>query len=146
MNLFGVMEVSGSALAAQRARAEIATSNLANAESTRTESGGPYKRKLLVFAARPSRFQLALGRQTPFGSGAARGVQVEQVVDDSAPPVMRFDPGHPDADAQGYVAFPNLNPVTEMVDLMGAVRSYQANAAAVSASKQMIQSSIDLVR
>lgn len=145
MNLFGVMEISASALAAQRARAEVATANLANAETTRTEEGGPYRRKLVVFGSRLPRFQLAL-QNARTGSSNPRGVEVRQVVEDTAPPIMRYDPGHPDADAEGYVAYPNLNPATEMVDLMGAVRSYEASAAAVNATKQMIQSSMDLVR
>jgi flagellar basal-body rod protein FlgC len=143
MNLFGVMELSATALTAQRQRAEVATANLANAETTRTEDGGPYKRKLVVFAQRRSQFQLALANAA---TRSIRGVEVREVVDDPAPPVMRYEPGHPDADAEGYVAYPNLNPVNEMVDLMSATRSYEANAAAVNASKQMIQSSMDLLR
>jgi flagellar basal-body rod protein FlgC len=143
MNLFGVMELSATALTAQRQRAEVATANLANAETTRTEDGGPYKRKLVVFAQRRAQFQLALANA---GTRSMHGVEVREVVDDPAPPVMRYEPGHPDADAEGYVAYPNLNPVNEMVDLMSATRSYEANAAAVNASKQMIQSSMDLLR
>lgn len=146
MNLFGVMELSASALAAQRVRAEVATANLANAETTRTDEGGPYRRKLVVFGSHTPRFQLAL-RNVGFPELASmRGVEVRQVVEDTMQPVLRYDPGHPDANAEGYVAYPNINPATEMVDLMSAVRSYEASAAAVNASKQMIQSSIDLVR
>lgn len=145
MNLFGVMEISASALAAQRERAEVATANLANAETTRTEDGGPYRRKLVVFGSRSPRFQLAL-HNARAGFSTPRGVEVRQVVADTALPIMRYDRGHPDADAEGYVAYPNLNPATEMVDLMSAVRSYEASAAAVNATKQMIQSSMDLVR
>jgi flagellar basal-body rod protein FlgC len=142
MNLFGVMELSATALTAQRQRAEVATANLANAETTHTEEGGPYRRKLVVFGQRNNPFQLALAD----AGRAIRGIQVREVIEDTAPPVMRYEPGHPDADAQGYVAYPNMNPVTEMADLMSATRSYQANAAAVDASKQMIQSSVDLLR
>jgi flagellar basal-body rod protein FlgC len=143
MNLFGVMELSASALTAQRQRAEVATANLANTETTHTDEGGPYHRKLVVFGQRSSQFQLALANA---GGRSVRGVEVRQVVEDSAPPVMRYEPGHPDANDEGYVAYPNLNPVTEMVDLMSATRSYEANASAVNASKQMIQSSMDLLR
>lgn len=142
MNLFGIMELSASALAAQRQRAEVATANLANADTTRTEEGGPYRRKLVVFGQPSGRFSLALAN----ASSRVRGVQVRQVVEDSTPPILRYEPGNPDADDRGYVAYPNLNPVTEMVDLMSATRSYEANAAAVNASKQMIQSSVDLLR
>lgn len=146
MNLFGVMEISASALAAQRVRAEVATANLANAETTRTDDGGPYRRKLVVFGSRTPRFQLALGNAGFPQVASTKGVEVRQVVEDATPPVLRYDPGHPDANPEGYVAYPNLNPATEMVDLMSAVRSYEASASAVNASKQMIQSSLDLVR
>ncbi len=142
MNLFGVMELSATALTAQRQRAEVATANLANAETTHTEEGGPYRRKLVVFGQRTTPFQLALSDAVR----TVRGVQVREVVEDTAPPVMRYEPGHPDADPNGYVAYPNMNPVTEMADLMSATRSYQANAAAINATKQMIQSSVDLLR
>ena len=142
MNLFGVMELSATALSAQRQRAEVATANLANAETTHTETGGPYRRKLVVFGQRATPFQLALAD----AGRAVRGVQVRGVVEDTAPPVMRYEPGHPDADPNGYVAYPNMNPVMEMADLMSATRSYQANAAAINATKQMIQSSVDLLR
>ena len=142
MNLFGVMELSATALTAQRQRAEVATANLANAETTHTEEGGPYRRKLVVFGQRTTPFQLALAD----AGRTVRGVQVREVVEDTAPPVMRYEPGHPDADPNGYVAYPNMNPVTEMADLMSATRSYQANAAAINATKQMIQSSVDLLR
>ena len=146
MNLFGVMEISASALSAQRVRAEVATANLANAETTRTDEGGPYRRKLVVFGSRTPRFQLALSNVAFPQVAAMKGVEVRQVVEDATPPVLRYDPGHPDANGEGYVAYPNLNPATEMVDLMSAVRSYEASASAVNASKQMIQSSMDLVR
>ena len=148
MNLFGVLGISASALTAQRQRAEVVAANMANAETTRTAAGGPYQRKQVVFAAQShagASFSLALERGGQTG-GSNGGVRVAQVVSDPAPPIERFDPSHPDADERGYVAFPNINPVTEMVDLMGAVRSYELNAAAVNASKQMIQQSIDLLR
>jgi flagellar basal-body rod protein FlgC len=147
MSIFSMLEISGSAMAAQRERAEVVAANMANAETTRTSDGGPYHRKEVVFASSGnSPFQLLLtgfrrltGRSTP-------AVRVARVVDDPAPPVMRYEPGHPDADKNGYVAYPAINPIAEMVDLMGAVRSYQLNAAAVSASKQMIQGSMDILK
>mgnify|MGYP006267926511 CR=1 FL=1 len=146
MNLFAVMEVSGSALIAERQRAEIVASNLANAETTRTPEGGPYRRMQIIFGARRPQFP-AFGMML----AAARdfhvqGVRVEGVVADGSPPVRRYEPGHPDADAQGYVSFPAINPVEEMVDLMGAARAYQLNAAAIQATKAMIQASIEIVR
>ncbi len=144
MNLFGVLGISASALTAQRQRAEVVTANMANAETTQTAEGGPYRRKQVVFAAQST-------QTSPFTlvsahAGGGQGVKIAEVLDDPAPAIERFEPSHPDADERGYVSYPNINPVTEMVDLMGAVRSYQMNAAAVNASKQMIQQSIDLLR
>jgi flagellar basal-body rod protein FlgC len=145
MNLFGMLEVSGSALSAERQRAEIVTSNMANAETTRTPDGGPYRRKLAVFQSQDApRFSrlLTAGLRT----SDSPGVRVAQVVADPSPPEMRYQPGSPDADPQGFVAYPNIDPVNEMVDLMGAVRAYEMNSTAVQATKQMIQQSIDLLR
>src|ERR1017187_10072197 len=125
MNLFGVLDINTSALTAERERAEIVASNMANAETTSTPGGGPYKRQLVVFGtARPGqgKFAETLSR---FGDLHARGVRVEQVVQDTAPPIRRYEPGHPDADGDGYVSFPDINPVEEMVNLMGAAQAYQ---------------------
>ena len=148
MNLFGLFQVSGSALAAERLRAEVVTTNLANADSTRTPEGGPYQRKVAVFESRSaSPFQLLLASsRTPSGDDMVPGVRVTQVTDDGAPAVRRYEPGHPDADAAGYVEYPNINPVQEMVDLMGAQRAYELNASAIQAAKQMIQQSIQILR
>jgi flagellar basal-body rod protein FlgC len=149
MNLFGLLDLSGSAMTAERERAEVVTSNMANAETTRTSEGGPYRRELVVFRSRPApRFPLLLASSGAdmLNSRAARGVQVDQVVADPSPAIKRYQPGHPDADAKGYVSYPNINPVEEMTDLLGAVRSYQLNAAAVQAAKSMITESLDILR
>jgi flagellar basal-body rod protein FlgC len=144
VNLFGMLEISGSALTSERQRAEVVTSNMANAETTRTTRGGPYRRQLVVFhARRMAQFPLMLA-SNPINAG--RGVQVDQVVPDPSPPLQRFQPGHPDANAQGYVAYPAIDPVSEITDLLGAVRAYELNASAVQASKAMIQQSLDLLR
>src|SRR6185437_10856814 len=118
MNLFGVMETSGSAMQAERIRAEIVAANMANAETTRTASGGPYRRQHVVFAAAPmeqSPFSGVLAQQMGEQSGA-EGVAVSAVVADQGAPLRRYDPGHPDADSSGYVSFPDINPMAEMVD------------------------------
>jgi flagellar basal-body rod protein FlgC len=144
MNLFGMLQISGSAMAAERQRAEVVTSNMANAQTTRTQQGGPYRRQLVVFRSRrmPS-FSLRLaGGASPLSSA----VRVEQVVSDPSPAIRRYEPGHPDADGQGYVSYPAINPVEEMTDLLGAVRAYELNASAVQASKNMIQQSVDIIR
>jgi flagellar basal-body rod protein FlgC len=145
MNLFGVLDINASALTAERARAEVVASNMANAETTRTPKGGPYKRQLVVFGTgRPNRanFALALTRLSDLH---VRGVKVAQVVQDKTPPIRRYEPGHPDADAQGYVSFPDINPVEEMVNLMGAAQAYQLNVAATQATKSMISESIQIL-
>jgi len=142
MNLFGMLELSGSALLAERQRAEIVTSNMANLATTRTVQGGPYRRQLVVFRAhRPFPLLAAEGRPS-----TARLVRVDQVVSDPAAPIERYQPGHPDANARGFVAYPAIDPVEEMTDLLGAVRAYELNASAVQASKNMIQQSLDILR
>jgi len=148
MNLFRVLEISGSALLAERIRAEITSANLANAETTRTDGGGPYQRMHVVFGARPSTPSGPVGFGMMLASFAdmhAEDVHVVSLVADPTPAVRRFEPGHPDADAQGYVAFPAINPAEEMVNLMGAARAYEINATAVSSTKNMIQTAIGLL-
>ena len=144
MNLFSMLEMSGSALGAERMRAEVVAVNMANAQTTRTPAGGPYRRQMVVFQAqaRP-RFSLALNSFTRQNPAAVR---VAAVVGDARPFLMRFEPGHPDANAQGYVAYPQVDPVEEMTDLLSAVRAYELNASAVQATKNMITQSLDLLR
>ena len=142
MSLLDLMSVSASGMQAQRLRAETIVENLANAETTRTPDGGPYKRKDVVFASQ--------AQQSPFSASfqnaTAEGVSVADVITDSRAPELRYLPGHPDADANGYVAFPNMNPAEEMVNLMNSQRSYEGNVAAMSAVKDMITHSIDLMK
>ena len=145
MSLFSVLSVSASGMAAQRTRAELLVENLANAETTRTPEGGPYRRKDLVFESAPATAPFSSVLEAQLGAPPG-GVRVAEVVVDSRPPERRYLPGHPDANADGYVAFPRVNPAEDMVDLLGASRGYQANVAAMSAIKDMIQRSIDLIR
>jgi len=142
VSLFSVMSIGASGMAAQRTRAEILVENLANAETTRTPEGGPYRRKDVVFetAAVDSPFASIFDSQVQEG-----GVAVSGILTDTSDPEKRYMPGHPDADKDGYVAFPRINPAEDMVDLMGAARNYEANVAAISAVKDMIQKSIDLM-
>lgn len=143
MRPFDILTISGSALAAERQRAEVIAANLANAETTRTEAGGPFHRREVVFqSASPFRMLLA-NASTPQSTPGT--VRITDVRDDAADPILRYEPGHPDANKDGYVAYPNINPAMEMVDLMGAVRAYQLNASAIAASKQMIQQSISIL-
>jgi flagellar basal-body rod protein FlgC len=145
MSLFSAISISASGMNAQRARAELITENLANADTTRTPEGGPYRRKDAIFSTTPGVFSFDDALSEIAGGGAQR-VEVSRVVVDQTEPERRYMPGHPDADQDGYVAFPHINPAEEMVDLMGASRGYQANVAAISAVKEMIARSLDLFR
>jgi flagellar basal-body rod protein FlgC len=147
MNLFGVLEIGGSALAAERLRAEVVASNMANLETTHSSDGGPYRRRLTVFRAEnASPFSFQLASFSPLPGRVPGGVRIARVVTDTSAPLRRYQPGHPDADAAGYVAYPAVNPTEEMTDLLGAVRAYELNASSVQAAKQMIQQSIDILR
>jgi flagellar basal-body rod protein FlgC len=145
MSLFSLLSVSASGMAAQRTRAGLLVENLANAETTRTPEGGPYRRKDAVFASEPAGSPFASVLAGELG-GEGTGVAVSEIIEDGREPEKRYLPGHPDADRNGYVAFPRMNPTEDMVDLMSATRSYQANVAAISAVKDMIGRSIDLMR
>lgn len=143
MSLFDALSVSASGLDAQRQRAELLVQNLANSETTRTPDGGPYRRKDVVFSS--------TGAVSPFGAvfqtaqDGAEGVEVSGVVEDMRPVEKRYMPGHPDADKDGYVSFPNVNPAEDMADLLNATRGYQGDVAAISAVKSMISQSIQLL-
>ena len=145
MSLLSALSVSASGMSAQRTRAELLVENLANAETTRTPDGGPYKRKDAVFTSAAQTSPFAAVFQTEMASGVD-GVQVSDVIEDSSDPQKRYLPGHPDADSDGYVAFPNINPAEDMADLMSASRGYDANVAAMTALKDMILHSIDLMK
>ena len=145
MSLLSVLSVSASGMAAQRTRAELLVENLANAETTRTPEGGPYRRKDAVFTSAAQNSAFAAVFQTEMGAGV-NGVEVSDIVEDTREPDKRYMPGHPDADNDGYVAFPRINPAEDMVDLLGAQRGYQGNVAAMTAIKDMILRSIDLMK
>ena len=143
MDFFSSMDISASALSAERTRMNLISSNLANVNSTRTPEGGPYKRKDAVFTATsaPGSFGAALGHATD-----ARRVEVSQINEDQNPPRMQYEPNHPDADAAGYVAYPNVNVVEEMADMISASRSYEANVTAANAAKAMAIKTLDIGR
>jgi len=143
MSLFNSLSVSASGMSAQRTRAEVLVENLANAETTRTPEGGPYRRKQVIFQSGAALSPFSSIFQSELQGD---GVEVAGVVEDGQDPDKRYMPGHPDADADGYVSFPKMNSAADMVDLMGASRGYQANVAAMSAVKDMISRSIDLLR
>ena len=144
MSLLHAITISASGLTAEKKRVEVAVSNMANARTTRTAAGGPYRRQSVVFesVAPPRSFQeeLKVAEEQPMG------VKVSGIVYDTRPPQRVHDPGHPDADADGYVAMPNVNPVEEMVNLVSAARSFEANLTAIGLSRQLIERSIELGR
>jgi flagellar basal-body rod protein FlgC len=132
-------------MSAQRARTEVLVENLANSETTRTPEGGPYRRKDVVFTEDNTIGSFSSELGTALGPTLSGVTVSETTIDDSAPE-LRYQPGHPDADKDGYVAYPKINPAEDMVDLMGASRGYEANVAAISAVKDMINKSLDLFR
>lgn len=162
-NFLNSFDISGYGLSAQRVRVNTISSNIANAQTTRTSEGGPYRRQEVVFKAIDfnEQFNKALGEisqsasyEDPLNEGqfgkkvnpAIMSVIVDKISRDDTKPLMKFEPNHPDADASGYVAYPNINPVIEMADLVEATRSYQANVSAFQSAKDMANSSISLLQ
>ena len=133
------VDAAASALSAERTRIEVAVSNIANAESTRGADGRPYRRRDVVLTAEPVRsFGSALG------AASATGVKVAAIVEDKTPARRRYDPSHPDADREGFVELPNINPAEEMVDMVGASRAYQANLTAINLIRDLVSRSLEL--
>ncbi|WP_026840995.1 flagellar basal body rod protein FlgC [Citrifermentans bremense] len=145
MDFFTSMDISATALAAERTRMNLISSNLANVNSTRTAEGGPYRRKDAVFTATPLKEGASFGAALS-KAASARSVQVTQIKEDQRPPRLQYEPGHPDADPNGYVAYPNINVVEEMADMITASRSYEANITATQASKSMALKTLELMR
>lgn len=138
--LNAALAASASALTAERMRLEASVSNLANAESTRGPDGQPYRRRDVVLATQTvGGFDTALGR-----AGGAAGVKVAAVLEDQAPFRRRYEPSHPDADADGFVALPNVDPSEEMVDMLSAARAYQANLTAVSLIRDVVARALEI--
>jgi flagellar basal-body rod protein FlgC len=133
--VFGGLSISASGMTAERLRMDVIAENLANADTTRGPDGKPYRRKEVVLEAAGGSFEQTLN-----------GVQVAGIAEDSSPARRVYDPGHPDADKDGYVSLPNVEPVSEMVDLITASRGYEANVQALQASKQMFVKTLDILR
>ena len=138
------LAISASALRAERLRLDTIASNLANASTTRTPEGGPYRRRNVVFVAEGLEGDFAETIAALAEQGARRGVAVADVIEDPSPPRLAFDPTHPDANAEGYVAYPNVNPVLEMVDLATATRAYEANVQAINATRRMADAALSI--
>ncbi|MDL2274884.1 flagellar basal body rod protein FlgC [Desulfosarcina sp. OttesenSCG-928-G10] len=143
MNFLDSLSISASGLSAQRVRMNLISSNLANINTTRTETGEPYKRKDAVFeAVRTDDFRSVLGEETR----VAGSVQVAGIVEDQRPFIEKYDPGHPDADENGYIQLPNVNMVEEMVNMISASRSFEANATAIRNTKDMVGVALEIGR
>lgn len=143
MSLFTAMEVSASGLAVQRTRMNAASSNLANASTTKTRAGGPYKRKDVVVVSQDIRGTNAFGRNFAAGN-AVRGASVQKIQQDTSQPQMRYEPGHPHANKQGYVAYPNVNIMEEMVDMITASRAYEAGISALNTAVAIAERAIGI--
>ncbi len=136
MGFFSSMEIAASGMYAQRFRINVISSNIANADTVQTPEGGPYKKREVIFETKSFKgFPSCL-----------KGVQIADIVRDDSPPKLKYDPSNPLANAQGYVAYPNINPVVQMTDLIDAIRTYQANMSVIRAAKQMAQGVIGLLR
>jgi flagellar basal-body rod protein FlgC len=151
MGLFDAIDVAGSGLTAERLRMDVVAGNLANAQTTQGADGQPYRRREVVLQEASSDGQsfgsmLSTAVAGTSSASPVNGVQVAGVVEDQTPPRRVYDPGHPDADAQGYVTLPNVNPVTEMVDLIGSSRSYEANVTAMQTAKTLFSKTLELLR
>ena len=143
MDFFTAMEVSASGLSAERERMNVASSNLANANTTHGADGGPYRRQDVVVAAKQASGAISGGAASP-GGVTAYGAVVQQVVADQSAPRMEYDPGHPDANTDGYVAYPNVSPVEEMVDMITASRAYEAGVTALTTAVSMAERALSI--
>jgi flagellar basal-body rod protein FlgC len=143
MDILNTFKISGSAMQAQSQRLDTISSNLANIETTSTPEGGPYKKKSVYFQSTPLSFQNQLDNSL---RQSTQGVKVTKIIEDQRPPRKIYDPAHPDADGEGYVAMPNVNHMEEMVDMMSATRSYQANATVVKSAKRMALKALEIGR
>ncbi len=146
MNFLTAMETSSSGMAAQRFRINIISANIANAQTTRTPEGGPYRRRQVIFAALPAPRTFEEVLRAEVKPGDPLHVKVLGVVVDQRPPILKYDPAHADSNEEGYVAMPNINPLEEMVNIMLATRSYEANVAAFNAAKNMALRALDIGR
>lgn len=148
MRVFNSFEISGSGLTAQRLRMDVVANNIANVNTTRTAEGGAYKRQRVVFEPRreEAQFLLPLASEAKRRQQLAQGVRVVAVSADPSPARQVYDPGHPDANAQGYVAMPNITLVNEMVDMISATRAYEANIAALNSAKSMAAKALEIGR
>ncbi|MCI8804314.1 MAG: flagellar basal body rod protein FlgC [Clostridiales bacterium] len=144
MSFFGSLDTSATALTAQRLRMDVISQNMANVDTTRTEKGGPYKRKVVLFQEIGSKASFAQYLGKAMDSDVGQGVRVTRIVDDETPGSLTYDPTHPDANEDGYVTNSNVNIVEEMVNMISANRSYEANITAINTTKSMIAKTLEI--
>lgn len=142
MGMFGAIDSAASGLTAERLRMDVISNNIANANTTRTAKGGPYRRQLVVFEPRSEQASFSQLLSKEMGSGD--GVKVVGITEDDSPTRLVYDPHHPDANQSGYVEMPNVNIVTEMVDMITATRAYEANVTAVNSAKSMALKALEI--
>jgi flagellar basal-body rod protein FlgC len=145
MDILTSLRISASGLAAQRKRIESVSSNIANAQTTRTAEGGPYRKKEVIFGSEPARENFSEILEGELDE-KAQTVHVTEVVSSDKPPILKYEPGHKDANAEGYVAYPDINVMTEMADMMEAQRSYEANLSALNTTKSMALKTLEIGR
>jgi flagellar basal-body rod protein FlgC len=145
MDIFTTFDIAASGLKAQTTRLNTISSNMANAETTSTPEGGPYKKKSVVFQTEKLPFKQHLDSSLQ-AQGQAQGVKVAKITEDASPPQRIYDPSHPDAKADGYVELPNVSVFKEMVDMMSATRSYEANTTTIKSAKRMAMKALDIGR
>ncbi len=150
MGMFDGYDVASTGMSAQRTRINIVSSNIANAQTTHSENGGPYKKQNVVFEEMLVNAQQKINSENSDSLKndklALAGVGVKSIIESKDEPIMKYEPGHPDANKDGYVAYPNINPVVEMVDLIEAMRSYEANVAAFTAHKDIDNKTLDILK
>ncbi|MGA1861413.1 flagellar basal body rod protein FlgC [Deferribacter thermophilus] len=133
MSFFDILKIASTGLSAQRIRINVVSSNLANANTTKTEDGTPYQRRDVIF-------------RNILDGELKGGVRVERVIKDEKPPILKYEPEHPDANEEGYVAYPNINPIEEMVNMLEASRSYEANLTVLNTTKQLALKALEIGR
>jgi len=143
MDFFTAMEVSATGLNAERTRINVASSNLANANTTKTAAGGPYQRRNVILRSASPQGGIS-GAQAGDAPAGVAGVEVRGIQADASPPRLEYDPNHPDANADGYVAYPNVNPVEEMVDMITASRAYQAGVTALESAVSLAERALSI--
>ncbi|MBR2775363.1 MAG: flagellar basal body rod protein FlgC [Selenomonadaceae bacterium] len=149
MGLFMGIDASASGLTAERLRMDVISNNIANSNTTRTDRGGAYRRRFVVFEPRtrePKSFEKALQQAVGLSQQAGEGVRAVSIMEDTTQGPMVYDPSHPDANAEGYVEKPNVNIVNEMVDMITAQRAYEANSTAITAAKTMLTKTLEIGR